>query len=574
MSRVALVLWCAVMLLSGGITACSASVPNEEAVELRLLSSRPEMVSGGDALVEIRGPGGVPLQDVSVTVNNRDVTDAFLPGRTPGSLVGRVEDLRVGTNILEARADSYRDARLDLSNYPTTGPIFSGPHQTPFVCQTEAAALGPPLDEDCSADTVVTYFYKSAEAPAPPTRLSLPEPGAPPPGFEPFDPSEPQPADLATTTTTEGKSVDFIVRRERGTINRAIYEVMFLHNPGQPLPDPWTATPGWNGRLVYVFGGGCRAGYRQGGTLPAFGIDQPLSQGYAVATSSLNVFDNNCDDVLSAETMMMVKEHVSERFGVPVYTIGFGGSGGAVQQYLIAQNYPGLLDGIIPSISFSDVTTAIPGVVDCSLLIRAFDASTQSWSEDQKTAVSGFATFRTCTDYWVPGPFSPEWLQPASCAPSIPEALVYDPITNPGGARCDLYDNEVHVYGRDPDTGFARRPLDNVGVQYGLVAFNAGLINAAQFLELNERIGGFDVDGNMVATRSVADREGLRLAYQTGRINTGGGGTGGDADHRSALLRGCVGGHPRQVPHVLHAGPPPGRQRARRQPGHPDPASH
>ncbi|MEE8147798.1 MAG: DUF6351 family protein, partial [Longimicrobiales bacterium] len=314
MSRIARVLGYALMLC-GGMTACSALAPNEEAVALHILSSRPEMVSGGDVLVEIGGPGSVSFEAVSVTLNERDVTDAFRPGRTPGSQVGRVEDLRLGANILKARADGYRDARLEVRNYPMTGPIFSGPHQTPFVCQTEAAGLGAPLDEDCSANTVVTYFYKSTEAPAPPTRFSLPEPGAPPRGFKPFDPSEPRPADVAKTTTTEGRTLDYVVRRERGTINRAIYEIMFLHDPSQPLPDPWTATPGWNGRLVYVFGGGCRAGYRQGGTLPAFGIDQPLSQGYAVATSSLNVFDNNCDDVLSAETMMMVKEHFSERFG-------------------------------------------------------------------------------------------------------------------------------------------------------------------------------------------------------------------------------------------------------------------
>ena len=38
------------------------------------------------------------------------------------------------------------------------------------------------------------------------------------------------------------------------------------------------------------------------------------------------------------------------------------------------------------------------------------------------------------------------------------------------------------AHGRNPKTGFARRPLDNVGVQYGLVAFNAGAITAEQFL--------------------------------------------------------------------------------------------
>ena len=48
------------------------------------------------------------------------------------------------------------------------------------------------------------------------------------------------------------------------------------------------------------------------------------------------------------------------------------------------------------------------------------------------------------------------------------------------------------MHGRDPRTGFARRPLDNVGVQYGLAALNNGGITKEQFLDLNEHIGGFD----------------------------------------------------------------------------------
>jgi hypothetical protein len=65
-----------------------------------------------------------------------------------------------------------------------------------------------------------------------------------------------------------------------------------------------------------------------------------------------------------------------------------------------------------------------------------------------------------------------------------------------------------------------------VGVQYGLKAFNAGRIDAEQFLDLNARVGGYDLDGNMVATREVADRKALRIAYRTGRVDSGAGGLG------------------------------------------------
>src|SRR6185312_2631826 len=110
------------------------------------------------------------------------------------------------------------------------------------------------------------------------------------------------------------------------------------------------------------------------------------------------------------------------------------------------------------------------------------------------------------------------------CPVELPRALRYNPVTNPTGARCDVYDHTVNVYGRDSATGFARRPLDNTGVQYGLAAVKKGVINMTQFLDLNEGIGGFDNDGNLVATRATADPLALRAAYRTGRLTNGGGG--------------------------------------------------
>ena len=105
----------------------------------------------------------------------------------------------------------------------------------------------------------------------------------------------------------------------------------------------------------------------------------------------------------------------------------------------------------------------------------------------------------------------------------MPKDKVYDPVTNPKGVRCSLQDNQANVYGRDPKTGFTPQIFDNVGVQYGLRAFNEGKISADQFLELNQRIGGFDADGNLSPARSAGDRRALRTAYETGRVNAGGG---------------------------------------------------
>lgn len=122
-------------------------------------------------------------------------------------------------------------------------------HASWGVCRRDVRGrLGPPLDAQCAVATRIEYFYRSNSA----------SPNANP--FKLYDVNASRPADLAMTTTLDGKTVPYIVRREMGTINRAIDAIAFLHEPGAPLPDPWnSATSSWNGRLIYTFGAGCRA---------------------------------------------------------------------------------------------------------------------------------------------------------------------------------------------------------------------------------------------------------------------------------------------------------------------------
>ena len=53
------------------------------------------------------------------------------------------------------------------------------------------------------------------------------------------------------------------------------------------------------------------------------------------------------------------------------------------------------------------------------------------------------------------------------------------------------WNDVVNVYGRDPQTGFARSTWDNVGVQYGLRALRDGHITPDEFLELNAEVGSW-----------------------------------------------------------------------------------
>ncbi|MGI4802916.1 MAG: DUF6351 family protein, partial [Janthinobacterium lividum] len=108
--------------------------------------------------------------------------------------------------------------------------------------------------------------------------------------------------------------------------------------------------------------------------------------------------------------------------------------------------------------------------------------------------------------------------------PVVPVDLRYDPNTNPRGARPTMFDEARNIYGVDRKTGFALRPYDNVGVQYGLAALNAGSITPTQFLDLNQKIGGYDIDDNYIAARTTGDTGAMRRAYEGGLIMSGAGG--------------------------------------------------
>jgi hypothetical protein len=472
---------CKVIAVIGLVVFAATQVGHAaDGFQIRVLSSRPEMVTGGDALVRVELPAGVSPSDVKLTVNGIDATSKLKSDASGRSLTGLVTGLGLGPNTLTASATRKSSAKLSVVNHPITGPLFSGPQEQPFVCMTDkfklqaGATLGPPLDAHCSIATRIDYV-----------EIAHPETKAP-----------------------------MRVRIETGTINRGIYQIAMVEGS-------------WNGRLIYTFGGGCEPGWYQQGHETG-GVTDPimLSRGYAIASNTLNVQGNNCGDVSTAETMAMTKEHFIEAYGVPAFTIGWGSSGGSTQQHNIAENYPGLLDGLMTGRSFVDGTFASStSSGEGRLFERYFDKLAPGhYSDEQVMAITGFPV--PATIHNLSRVRAPRFSATEACPDELATELRYHAATNPKGARCDLWDHSVNVYGRDSKTGFARRPLDNVGIQYGLGALNAGTITVAQFLDVNEKIGGFDIDGNMVGDRMVADSAAIRAAYRTGRLNQAQGGLG------------------------------------------------
>ena len=502
-------------ILAGGLLALAAFATAGQSADAKLtvtvLSSRPDMVSGGDALVEISAPAGTTA--ATLTAGGRDVSSSLAAGPSPNTWRGLVSGLPVGKTDLVARAGN-KSAKIAVTNYPITGPIFSGPHLTPYQCRTEQSGLGKALDANCSVATRTDYFYRSSDAAG---------------TLKPW-PTGPRPTDIRNITTIEGKTVPYIVKIESGTINRTIYRIGILDDPATPAKQD-----GWNGRFAVSFGGGAGANYNQGANQVREGYsDLYLSRGFAymVATELVNGLHGNA--ILQGETLAMLKEHFIETYGPPKWTVGTGGSGGAIQQLTITQMYPGLLDGLQPSVSFPDGSLHVP---DCGILQRYFAASAQRWPIEKQQAVIGFSagrgangqTYSTCQSWdasFVPVSRSNNkrgcGLLKADGTPDLDTP--YDKERNPTGPRCSVADLRGAIYGHNPKTGFVYSELDNVGVQYGLGALNDGKITLDEFIDLNEKVGGFNRDGDYVATRQAGEMPAIRAAYKSGLLNHFGGG--------------------------------------------------
>lgn len=493
----------------------SAAAPGADDLRIKVLSNRADLVSGGDALVEIIAPAAADVSGLSVQVGSRDVSSAFAVRRN-GRLEGLLRGLDAGPNVVEARLADGRAARLTITNHRKGGPVFAGPQVEPWLCRTEESGLAQHVDRDCNAPTRYLYFYKSTD----PAKS----------GFQPYDPDNP-PNDVSTTTTDQGETVPYIVRDERGTIDRSVYDIAVLYDPDQPWK-PWAAQGGWNHKLGYTFGGGCAPMHEQTANSDPVLDDLYLSRGFAVASSGLNVLGNNCNEVVSAEAVTMVKERLTEQYGEVRYTIGNGCSGGSIQQQVIASEYPGLLDGIQPGCSYPDSWTTGMEVVDCSLLLDYFDSSPLfPPGSQQRALVSGHQNGGPCESWTDVYGFDVTTGDPRiGCEGLIlgpqlptyqPPSYVYDPETNPDGTRCTKQDYESAVVGLRPEDGFAENGFDNVGVQYGLTALQSGEILPEQFVDLNEKIGGFDIDYRHQSQRTAADSQTVSTLYRAGRVSNG-----------------------------------------------------
>ncbi len=513
----------AVALLAAG---CGSS--DLPAVSMKVLSSSPDYVSGGDSRIEVKAASGEQSK-LEFWLNGKQITPVL---KANGDrMEGLVSGLVNGSNTLEVRhKDRGALTSLKLTNYPITGPMFSGPQQTPFVCTTKQLGLQPLVDaatapgypvtdannnkigysRNCSIASYVAYSYFSSTENK----------------FKPMPTDGSKPADLAKTKLSDGRSVDFIVRREIGSVNRFLYSFAMLAPFGENSAKPDTSL--WNGKLLYWFQGGVAIGHSQGTVHGGSMNPDILGQGYAIVHSSGNNTGTHYNLQVAGETAMMTKEAFIKRYGVPTYTVGLGGSGGAIQQYIIAQNNPGVLDAMLPVQSYPDMVTQTIHVGDCELLEHYMDVTDKAnpkWRVTKNRSLLagmngeetpagqtdvakvndpladlkpllGYSTARgsnECVKAW-------RGLSPLAMNPHYGRADNQE-LMEPAGIMDKVhwthYDDLRNIYGVD-DTGYARPTWDNVGVQYGLKSLKQGTITAAEFLDVNFKVGGWKHQRDMV----------------------------------------------------------------------------
>src|SRR5206468_3794489 len=370
-------------------------------------------------------------QKIKASLDSKPLPDDVFALRPNGRVIGLVTGLKIGENTLTAQTPG-KTMSIVITNHPIGGPIFSGGAQLqPWICATSASksvtVVAPrdpslsgttatrvsglstdPVDTQCNTSTDYFYYYYPAAKVG--TGCTLTITGANP-CFVAYSPaSRPADADIANFTNDRGDTVKSLLRLEKGTINRSIYQVLAYFDPAKPW-QPWGPQKGWNRKLMWKMGASTSANRFEAAPSATSIFDvNALSAGFITADSSSTEHSQNNNELLAAETMMMVKEHIIEAYGEIRYTMSDGGSGGSMMQTVISTVMPGLLNGIQLGVSYPDAVSTWIETKDCGLLRGNYYLTPNGslLSETQRAAIDGHATSAYCNS-WVTS-FLPQFL--------------------------------------------------------------------------------------------------------------------------------------------------------------------
>ena len=231
-------------------------------------------------------------------------------------------------------------------------------------------------------------------------------------------------------------------------------------------PRSGSQVPGWNRKLAVSFGGGAGTQYNQGTNQATAALNRSLS----VARLRLHDLDRTGQSAArqrsaagrSADDAQGVFHRALRRAEVDGRQRRLGRRDPAAGDHADLSRACSTACSRRASFPDSSLHTA-----DCGLLQNFWrKADPAVWTDAKKTAVEGY-TKGTCAA-WERS-FVPVLTATNARGCALNDASkIYDPVKNPKGARCTMQEMRANIYGRDPKTGFARKPQDNIGLQYGL----------------------------------------------------------------------------------------------------------
>ena len=127
------------------LASCGGGDDNVTTVSVETLSSKPEFVSGGNALVRLRSQAGT-LAGAQVRLNGADVTSSFKPDPATGGWLGVVSGMADGSNTLTVSSPSdpslqgERDPRESSDHRPG---VLRPRCRRPTSASSKASASGP-----------------------------------------------------------------------------------------------------------------------------------------------------------------------------------------------------------------------------------------------------------------------------------------------------------------------------------------------------------------------------------------------------------------------------------------------
>ncbi len=361
------------------VIAPAAHAASKVKVKIEVVSSHHNQVSGGDALISVTSKTE-PLHTLRVQRNGMDVTNAF--SEQDGALVGLVDRLRTGKNEITVTrgTSSTVIARQKLTNYPNTGPIFSGPHQEFFVCNTIQAGLGEPLVDnqdgegfrvqnpdgstagwslDCSANTRVDYLYRTTGGSFRPL----------PSATAPVRPTWRRPRSATAAPSTTSCAASAARSTASSTRSRCSRRSGTTRAPSIPTPRSGTSA------LIFTFDGGVQIGHRQGTPgrqralrqRPQQGLrDHPLLRhAHEHALQPPARRRDGADDEGGVHRALRRAALHGRPWAAPAARSSSTSTGRTTRK---------LLDAGIPQYSYPDMVTQTIHVGDCELLERYMDS--------------------------------------------------------------------------------------------------------------------------------------------------------------------------------------------------------